>query len=51
MMFLEANCGSGVMNPPEVDDLDYIHFLVAAQSTFTCTALAGSVVKWPDGRL
>lgn len=25
------------MNPPKCDDLDYIHFLIAAQKTFTCT--------------
>jgi hypothetical protein len=30
------------MNPPKVDDLDYIHFLVAAQDTFTCTEAARS---------
>ena len=28
------------MNPPKVDDLDYIHFLVAAQKEFTCTEAA-----------
>lgn len=25
------------MNPPRCDDLDYIHFLIAAQKVFTCT--------------
>lgn len=25
------------MNPPKGGDLDYIHFLVAAQKEFTCT--------------
>ena len=30
------------MNPPKVDDLDYIHFLVAAQKAFTCTEAARS---------
>lgn len=25
------------MNPPKCDDLDYIHFLIAAQKVFTCT--------------
>lgn len=28
------------MNPPKCDDLDYIHFLVAAQKAFTCTEAA-----------
>ena len=28
------------MNPPRCDDLDYIHFLVAAQKAFTCTEAA-----------
>jgi hypothetical protein len=30
------------MNAPKVDDLDYIHFLVAAQKEFTCTEAARS---------
>jgi len=30
------------MNPPKVDDLDYIHFLIAAQKVFTCTEAARS---------
>ena len=34
------------MNPPKVDDLDYIHFLVAAQKEFTCTEASRS---HPDG--
>ena len=34
------------MNPPKVDDLDYIHFLVAAQKAFTCTEASRS---HPDG--
>ena len=28
------------MNPPKCDDLDYIHFLIAAQRVFTCTEAA-----------
>lgn len=28
------------MNPPKCDELDYIHFLVAAQKVFTCTEAA-----------
>ena len=28
------------MNPPKVDDLDYIQFLIAAQKVFTCTEAA-----------
>lgn len=28
------------MNPPVCDDLDYIHFLIAAQKVFTCTEAA-----------
>lgn len=34
------------MNPPKVDDIDYIHFLIAAQKVFTCTEAARSQ---PDG--
>ena len=30
------------MNPPKCDDLDYIHFLIAAQKVFTCTEAARS---------
>jgi hypothetical protein len=37
------------MNPPKVDDLDYIHFLVAAQKEFTCTEAARSHPKEEDG--
>ena len=28
------------MNKPKCDDLDYIHFLIATQRTFTCTETA-----------
>ena len=28
------------MNPPKCDDLDYIHFLIAAQRVFTSTEAA-----------
>lgn len=28
------------MNPPKCNDLDYIHFLIAAQRVFTCTKAA-----------
>ena len=28
------------MNPAQCDDLDYIHFLIAAQKVFTCTEAA-----------
>jgi putative transposase len=28
------------MNRPKCDDLDYIHFLIAAQRVFTCTEAA-----------
>lgn len=41
-MLIEANPDPGPMNPPKVDDLDYIHFLVAAQKVFTCTEAARS---------
>jgi hypothetical protein len=34
------------MNPPGVDDVDYIHFLVAEQKAFTCTEASRS---HPDG--
>ena len=37
------------MNPPKVDDLDYIHFLVAAQKEFTCTEAARSHPEEEDG--
>lgn len=36
------------MNPPKVDDLDYIHFLVAAQKEFTCTEAARSSPEAED---
>ena len=35
------------MNPPKVDDLDYIHFLIAAQKEFTCTEASRS---YPEGK-
>lgn len=35
------------MNPPKCDDLDYIHFLIAAQKVFTCTEAARCQ---PEGR-
>lgn len=28
------------MNPPKCNDLDYFHFLIAAQRVFTCTKAA-----------
>jgi hypothetical protein len=31
-----------LMNPPKCDELDYIHFLIAAQKVFTCTEAARS---------
>ena len=34
------------MNAPKVDELDYIHFLIAAQHAFTATEAAKS---HPDG--
>lgn len=37
------------MNPPKVDDVDYIHFLVAAQKEFTCTEAARSHPEEEDG--
>ena len=36
------------MNPPKCDDLDYIHFLIAAQTSFTCTEAARSQPKSPN---
>jgi len=36
------------MNPPKADELDYIHFLIAAQKVFTCTEAARSVPESPD---
>ena len=30
------------MNPPKCDEIDYIHFLIAAQKVFTCTEAARS---------
>ena len=35
------------MNPPKCDDLDYIHFLTAAQKFFTCTEAARCA---PEGK-
>jgi len=35
------------MNPPKCDDLDYIHFLIAAQKFFTCTEAARCA---PEGK-
>jgi putative transposase len=28
------------MNPPKCDDLNHVHFLIAAQKVFTCTEAA-----------
>lgn len=36
------------MNPPKANDLDYIHFLIAAQKVFTATEAARSAPKNPD---
>jgi putative transposase len=36
------------MNPPRCDDLDYIHFLIAAQRAFTCTEAARCQPGKPD---
>jgi len=36
------------MNPPKCDDLDYIHFLVAAQKVFTCTEAEKCQPDLPD---
>lgn len=36
------------MNPPKCDELDYIHFLIAAQKTFTCTEAARCQPESPD---
>ena len=35
------------MNPPRCDDLDYIHFLIAAQKVFTCTEAAREGERTP----
>jgi hypothetical protein len=35
------------MNPPRCDDLDYIHFLIAAQKVFTCTEAAREGLALP----
>ena len=38
------------MNPPKCDDLDHIHFLIAAQKVFTCTEAARCApegARWP----
>jgi len=40
-MYLERDLGGRpVANPRRCDDLDYIHFLIAAQRVFTCTEAA-----------
>jgi len=36
------------MNPPKADELDYIHFLIAAQKAFTCTEAARSQPETPN---
>ncbi len=36
------------MNPPKADELDYIHFLIAAQRIFTCTEAARSAPESLD---
>ena len=36
------------MNPPKTGDLDYIHFLVAAQKEFTCTEASRSYPEEED---
>jgi hypothetical protein len=36
------------MNPPKVDDLDYINYLIAAPRVFTCTEAARSQPARPD---
>jgi putative transposase len=40
--------GSQQMNPPKADELDYIHFLIAAQKVFTCTEAARSQPESPN---
>ena len=35
-----ARGGKADESPPRCDDLDYIHFLIAAQKVFTCTEAA-----------
>lgn len=35
------------MNPPKCTDLDYIHFLIAAQTVFSCTEAANSQPELP----
>lgn len=35
------------MNPPKATDLDYIHFLIAAQMVFSCTEAANSQPELP----
>jgi putative transposase len=37
------------MNPPKVDDLDYIQFLIAAQHAFTATEAARTHPDGPEG--
>lgn len=36
------------MNTPKADELDYIHFLIAAQKAFTCTEAARSQPETPN---
>jgi putative transposase len=36
------------MNPPKADELDYVHFLIAAQKVFTCTEAARSAPEKLD---
>ena len=36
------------MNPPKCNDLDYIHFLIAAQKTLTCTEAARCQPESPN---
>lgn len=36
------------MSPPQCDDLDYVHFLIAAQRVFTCTETARCQPESPN---
>lgn len=36
------------MNAPKCTDMDYIHFLLAAQTVFSCTEAANSQPALPD---
>src|SRR5712691_2252442 len=36
------------MNPPKIDDYDYINYLIAAPRVFTCTEAARSQPSRPD---